>query len=404
MERHSDLDRLRAWVEGRLEGAERERLERELGRDPELAELAERLRDVFALTAAEAEPPPCRVTFADLERRFADTPRAWPRRAAAAALVLGAGGALWWGLRDGAAPVAVPELTPRAPVARAPVEAPVVQLAHLRATPEDVTGAAAAREPAWVPEVLANFDPRGPGGIAWLQDERTATFVSRAARRPVLVLGSLPGCPWCATLRAEVFSQQGVAGLADLYVPFEWDLGALPEKEFAYVSERRGYPLLEVWDLNDEIVLNFSGRPDATLFEEMLHQGLERAGVAEDAPDWADLRDWAARWLAADRARAEGRVSEAVAGWRELARAAQGNAIADEAAAALREVEDEANAALQRAREIAAHDLGAAERELESTLARYAGTAQAADLAAVLGALRSSGTFPTLVEAPIESR
>ena len=71
MQSVTDLDRLRAWLEGRLQGAELAALERELQRDPALAELAERLRDVFALTAAEAEPPPCRVTFADIERQLA---------------------------------------------------------------------------------------------------------------------------------------------------------------------------------------------------------------------------------------------------------------------------------------------------------------------------------------------
>jgi hypothetical protein len=288
---------------------------------------------------------------------------------------------------------------PVAPVAPASTVPPVVQLAHLRATAEPETAPDAKRVPAWVPAALASFDPRAPEGIAWLHDEATAMFVARAAQRPMLVLGSLPGCPWCAKLRAEVFVQPGVAGLADLYVPFEWDLGALPQKEFAYISEWRGYPLLEIWGADDSFVINFSGQPDAALFEEMLHQGLDRAGAAEDLPDWADLRDWAARWLAADRARAEGRVAEAVEGWRELARRAQGNAIADEAGRALREVEDEANAALRRAQALGARDPAAAGRALAETLARYAGTVQAADLAAVLAALDASGTFPTLVDA-----
>lgn len=390
MERTSDLDRLRAWLDGRLAASERARLERELDRDPELAELAERLRDVFALTAAEVEPPPCRVTFADLERRFAPQAALWPRRAAAAALILAGGAASFWALRGGG-PAPAPE-----PTAELPAAAPVVQLATLSVAPEPEPEK--PRPPAWVPEVLASYDPRGPAGIAWLHDQRTATFVSRAAERPVLVLGSLPDCPWCARLRAEVFTQPGVAGLADLYVPFEWDLGELPEKELAYISERRGYPLLEVWDVQDEIVLNFSGQPDAQLFEEMLHQGLERAGAAEDVPAWEDLRDWAARWLAAERARAEGRVAEAVEGWRDLVRRAQGNAIAEEAAAALREVEAQARVLLLRARDLAAHDPQAAQRELEGALARYAGTAQAADLAAVLAAWETSGMFPTLVD------
>lgn len=401
MQPTSDLDRLRALLEGRLDDAERAALERDLARDPALAELAERLRDVFALTAAEPEPPACRVTFEDLERRLLVAPSPWPRRAAAAALVLAAGGLAWWGLGRGDAPERGG--APPPPVAEAParIEAPpTVVLASLRAQAVERS----ERAPAWVPEELVTYDPRGADGIAWLGDQRTAAFVSRAARRPILLFGSLEGCPWCARMRAEVFGERDVLGLADLYVFQEWNLSALPEKESAWVRESRGYPLFEVWSLYDERVLSFPGEHGAPAFVEHLLAGLERAGVDESAPSWADLRDWAARWRAADRARAQGRVAEAVAGWTDLARRARGNAIAEEAAAALREVEDEAQRALLDARDVAAVDPRAAEGLLEDALARFAGTPQASDLSAVLEALRSSGTFPTLVDDATQSR
>jgi hypothetical protein len=397
MERHSDIDRLRDALEGRLDAAERARLERDLAADAGLAELAERLRDVYALTAAEDAPPPCRVTFEDLERHLTPPVRAWQRRAAAAALILGAGAAgVWLSQRSG--PVALPEAAAEAPMAPAPSdEPPVVSLAHLR-LPGEVAPDAVER--AWVPEVLARFDPRAAVGFAWLRDQREAMFVSRAARRPILVLGSLPGCPWCERLRSEVCADSGVQGLADLYVPLEWNLGDLPEKEFGYVKERRGYPLLEVWSVEDEVVLNFSGQPDARLFEEMLLQGLDRTGVADHAPPWADLRDWAARWLAADRARAAGRMAEAVAGWRELARRAQGNVLAEQAVLALREVDAEAGAALAHVRELAARDPVAARGALSAALEHFAGTDAAPDLEAVRSAWAPGGVFPTLQWAP----
>lgn len=401
MERHSDIDRLRDGLEGRLDAAERARLERDLAADAGLAELAERLRDVYALTAAEDAPPPCRVTFEDLERRMTPPVRAWPRRAAAAALILGAGAAGVW-LSQRSEPVALPEPTADAPVPPAPpveppVEPPAVSLAHLRLSGEVAPDAV---ERAWVPEVLARFDPRAAVGFAWLRDQREAMFVSRAARRPILVLGSLPGCPWCERLRSEVCADSGVQGLADLYVPLEWNLGELPEKEFGYVKERRGYPLLEVWSVEDEIVLNFSGQPDARLFEEMLLQGLDRTGVLDDAPAWEDLRDWAARWLEADRARAAGRMAEAVAGWRDLARRAQGNVLAEQAVLALREVDAEAGAALTHVRELAARDPAAARDALGAALERFAGTDAAPDLEAVRAAWAPGGVFPTLQWAP----
>ncbi|HVS18754.1 MAG TPA: hypothetical protein VMT18_09160 [Planctomycetota bacterium] len=396
MDSTSDLDRLRARLDGRLDDVERARLERELDRDPALAELAERLRDVFALTAAEPEPPACRVTFEDLERRLAPPPRAWPRRAAAAALVVFTGALAWWAFSGGrVAPATDPVVE-----APAPRSAPVVRLASLRAEPV----AREERAPAWVPEVLADYDPRGPDGIAWLGDQRTAAFVSRAAQRPILLLGSLEGCPWCARMRTEVFADPEAVGLADLYVFQEWNLSELPEKESLWIREQRGYPLLEVWGLDDDMVLAFSGRPSAALFVEKMLEGLERAGVDEDAPAWDELNDWAARWLAADRARAAGRMAEAVAGWRDLVRRARGNALAEEAAAALREVDAEAQRELFAAREIAAHDPRAAELALEDALERYAGTDHASDLGAVLAALRASGAFPTLVDDVSESR
>lgn len=397
MERTCDLDRLRAWIDGRLDATERARLERDLAADAELAELAERLRDVYALTAVEDQPPPCRVTFSDLERRLAPSAPSWPRRAAAAALILGAGAAGWWAL-DGLAGGPAPEPTASASsVPVAPAGPTLVRLETLSATFEP---SPVELEPAWVPEVLANFDPRGAEGIAWLHDQRSATFIASAARRPLLVLGSMPGCPWCATLRSEVFANPSVAGLADLFVPLEWDLSELPEKELAWIQQNRGYPLLEIWNSYDDVVLNFSGRPDAALFEEMLHQGLERAGAVEAAPAWEDLRDWAQRWLAADRARTQGRMAEAVAGWRELSRRAQGNVLAKQATLALGEVEAEANAALASANELAPRDAAAAREVLLRARARFADTDAERDLAAVLAAFESTGRFPTLESVP----
>src|SRR5688572_22217229 len=324
MDPTTDLDRLRAWLEGTLSAEQAARLERDIARDPALAELAESLRDVYALTALEPEPPLARTTFEELERRLAaqrPVQSAWPRKAAAALVVIAAGTALavfvsrgWNSGPESSEPVA--ETTPRAAL----VELVAIDLAEPESNPY--------APPLVAPEVLASFDPRGADGIHWLRDKEVAFSIARASQRPLLVFGSLPGCPCCAELREQVFPEQPVLDLVDRYVPYEWDLGQLPPENLPAFMAKHGYPLFEVWTVDEQGVLNFSGRPDAPTLVEMMHQGLERADATGHVPEWDDVRALATRWLQAREARTAGRMAEAQSLLRDLARSDLGGPFA----------------------------------------------------------------------------
>jgi hypothetical protein len=395
MEPTTDLDRLRAWLEGRLPPAQAERLERDLARDPQLAELLESLRDVYALTALEPEPPLARTTFEMLERRLAaqrTAPSAWPRKVAAAVMVLAAGAALALfftrrgdGDNEQAEPIAQP--TPRA----ATVELTAIVL--------DEPAPSAYAPPLVAPEVLASYDPRGSDGIQWLHDKDVAFAVARASQRPLLVFGSLPGCPWCAELRAKVFPEQPVLDLIDRYVPLEWDLGQLPPDELPSFMVKRGYPLFEVWTVDDEGVLNFSGRPDAPTLVEMMHQGLERANATGSVPEWDDVRGLGKRWLEARAARIAGRMAEAQSLLRDLARSDLGGPFAATSSAELAAIAADARSALLEARDASSSDPSSARARLETAAQHFAGTDFELDLRAVLAAWEPGNEFPELVHA-----
>jgi hypothetical protein len=395
MDPTTDLDRLRAWLEGTLSAEQAARLERDLARDPRLAELLESLRDVFALTALEPDPPAVRTTFEQLERRLAAerrAPSAWPRKAAAAIVALAAGTALALFLargRDDATHQSgsVAQPTPRA----AAVELAAIQLEEPAPSPYP--------PPLVAPEVLASFDPRGPDGIQWLREKQVAFSIARASQRPILVFGSLPGCPWCAELRAKVFPEQAVVGLIDRYVPFEWDLGQLPPEEIPAFMAKRGYPLFEVWTVDDEGVLNFSGRPDAPTLAEMMHQGLERANATGHVPEWSDVRALAQRWIAAREARSAGRMAEAQALLRELARSDLGGPFAATSTAELAGIASDARSALLGARDAASTDPSSARARLETAAEQFIGTEFEPDLRAVLAAWQPGDEFPELTPA-----
>jgi anti-sigma factor RsiW len=398
MEPTTDLDRLRAWLEGRLPPAQAERLERDLERDPRLAELLESLRDVYALTALEPEPPLARTTFETLERRIAaqrPAPSGWQRKAAAAVFALAAGTALAFFLvrelggtsqeSERIEPIAQP--TPRA----AAVELTAIAL--------DEPAPSAYAPPLVAPEVLASYDPRGASGIQWLHDMDVAFAVARASQRPLLVFGSLPGCPWCAELRAKVFPEKPVLDLIDRYVPLEWDLGKLPPDALPSFMVKRGYPLFEVWTVDDEGVLNFSGRPDAPTLVEMMHQGLERANATGTVPEWDDVRGLGKRWLEAREARTAGRMAEAQSLLRDLARSDLGGPFAATSSAELSAIAADARSALLDAKAASDADPAGARANLETAADHFTGTDFEPDLRAVLAAWKAGNEFPELVQA-----
>ncbi len=398
MDATTDLDRICAWVEGRLPPEALAALEHELATRPELAELAERFRDVHGLTSQEPEIPACRVSFADLERRLASERGAplWPRRAAAAALLIAAGVTAGYVARvvnrsDGTETPS--ELPPAGP--------PCVVLQSI--TLEPTVPLAVEEKRVLVPETLASFDPRGQQGVNWLKSWPEALLLSRLSHRPLLVMGTWPGCPFIAKLKAEVYTAPEVLGLIDRYVPVEWDLSTLPPSEAEQLTRYRGYPLLEVWTGDDKAVLNFSGTPELHAFEESMHQGLERADSTGEVPPWDEVREQARRLRAAQEAEARGRLAEAQQELRILARRDAGGPFAEAATAELRRIASGARESLLAARAAAELDPARARALLAEAVLRYAGSGFEVDLQAVLESLDREGRFPELVEAGSDS-
>ncbi len=109
---HTDIDRIRAWIDGTLPEAEAAALRTRLDADPELATFAAAYREVVAATADEGPAPTTALSFEALRLDEVSTlsARRWwarPAAAIAASVLLAAGAGLRLALPDsGIAPVA----------------------------------------------------------------------------------------------------------------------------------------------------------------------------------------------------------------------------------------------------------------------------------------------------------
>lgn len=373
------MDRIRAWVEGSLEPEELRRLERELAADEELGELAQQFRDVHALTEALGPLPEPSSSFAQLERRLPQATGSRPvarRVAAAAGILLVASVAViaWRSLGGFAAP--------------GPLQLSAIDL-NARLEIESV---------AVPPAGLAGYDPRSAsGGVAWIYDDRAAAWLAEASGRPLLVYGSIRGCPMCVVLERDVFAQAEVLDLVERYVPLRIDLGAIPQDD-ANALIQRGYPFLEVWSFERETLHSLSRAPVAASFVESMQVGLEAAGARGDMPTWERIRS-AAQQLDGARADEEaGLMAEAERGYSALASSAQ-EAFASLGAAGLRRLLTDVRERFLAAREAAATDPDRALTMLGAALERYRGTRFAPDLEALRRRLEQDGCFPEVLSA-----
>jgi len=369
----TNLDRIRALAQEDLSPAEQARLRARLQHDQELAALSREYQVVHRLTAPLLdEPPACQTTFAVLERALEAAPRTrlWPRRVAAAAAVALLGGVAW---------IAGPRAAPAGPLTLAAID--------LRAAPLPT----AASEP---PAGLADYDPRGPDGVAWLEDFDTASWLAEASGRPLLVFGGLPNCSMCKSLDEQVFTARSVVDLAERYVPVRFDLDALPEAE-AQALMARGYPFLEVWSADREPLLPLSRRPEAEFFVESMRRGLVAADAEGVVASWDDLRSLARTFERGRSDEDQGRLAGAQDSYSTLA-AGESEVYRQLGTSGLARISADARSALLRAAEAAEASPDAAADLLRRAVERYAGTEYAADLRAVLERLETSGRFPRL--------
>jgi len=372
------LDRLRLREQGRLPRAEAEALERELAAEPALRALAQDFTLAWAATAAEPWAlATSRARFDPLAARAEHRPRALRRAAAAAAVLLLATGAFVagrWSARRGDEPLVLAAIELDAP-------------------------ASAEAVPADLPADWADFDPRGANGVRFLSDLTEAEELAHATRRPLLVYGSYPECPLCATLDAKVFSSEPVMALAERTVPVRVNLAALSEAEQRSFTSR-GYPFLEMWRDDGRTTHSLARNPDPAVFVESLHDGLEKSDATGEQPPWEDLREIARRFVDARSSELAGDLAAAERGFRALAHEARApREIAARADEGLARLAANARAFLLEARDTASGDVDGARRLLEQGLERYRGTSYAKDLEAALRRLERDGRFPELVEA-----
>jgi len=375
----SILDLLRARAQGHLTRDQRDELERELAADPALLGLAEDFALVYPLTADEPRPlGAARTRFEDLDLDARIATRSGIRRVAvAAAFFLVAGSAFWLGRQS-------------APSSGAPLYLSAIEL-----DPPIVP----AGLPADLPSQWVDYDPRGERGVRFLSSLAEAEQLASTVQRPLLVYGSYPGCPLCATLDAKVFSDPAVADLAERTVPVRLNLADLPEAEQRSLTAR-GYPFLEMWRNDGRTTHSLARNPDPEIFVESLHDGLAKSEATGELLPWDELRGAAKQFVAARTSELEGRLAEAELGFRALLGDPRvPAAIGERARNGLARLAGSARALLVEARATAAGELEQAMRLLENGIERFAGTSFELDLCNVLGRLRRDGCFPALAEA-----
>ncbi|MFN0241711.1 MAG: thioredoxin family protein [Planctomycetota bacterium] len=364
------FDRLRAWADASAPVTQLE---------PEMRALADDFRTVHALTGLDAcGEARSKLTFGVLAAQLPRSQRV-PRAAAAAVLLAAIAGAIAWRVRH----------TPSSePLALQCI--PVAALAGVTPPPCADDDALPAR--------FADFDPRGEDGrVQWLTSDADARLLARASRRPLLVFGTLPGCPLCAALDKLVFADAGVVETAERFVPLRIDLASLPKARAMELVEQ-GYPFLEVWNAEGSATAPLVRAPHAARFVASLFDALAVVRARDDAPSWEVVRARAQRLTDARRAESELELAAAEREYRALAASrVEGDEFAQRARSGLARIERDAVVRFEAARARTAVD--DARAEIEQALAAHRGTSYELDFAALLVRLEQDGRFPEVVRA-----
>ncbi|MCB9916025.1 MAG: hypothetical protein H6828_12920 [Planctomycetes bacterium] len=283
------LERARAWAEGRLDAAARAAFEAELAGDEQLAAFARAYRTAHQGTRdLELADLRSSLDFAALEPLLEDERRARPwRRVAAAALLLVAAGGLWaW----------------RVHRARDVVHLEAIRLA-------DAGPIAPARAvPAWYAEYRAVTD----GAIQWLPDLDDGLRLSALTGAPLVLWGAHPTCPICKAMGESTFLDDRVQDAIADWIPVRLDV-----MQTSYFQDlnpvETGFPVFELRDADFEELDVRYGMVEARDFEAALEQhdpgAVPRLDLAR--PALSDLR-------AALELEAAGRLGEARAAYERL--------------------------------------------------------------------------------------
>lgn len=305
-----DIDRVRAYVEGRLASPERAAFERRLEAEPELAEWVERYTEVAAWPL---EPvPDSAVRFEDLALH-APPPagslhRLTPRHVAVAAgLLLAFVGGYF-------------ALTKRSP--SAPVPAGPVVLAAIRAP---ASGTDVVPAPPAAPMLAEAYAPVVDRRVRFVEGLEEARRLATSARRPLVVFVHLAGCPACAEMERTTFRDDRMLSVADGFV-FAKVSAAVVDSTLALppelgLGELRDWPTYAIFDVGGARLDVFGGMVGAPTFAARLSQAVAATGSA--VPSWVAVHEAArlarlgaeasASLGAASRLAANGRIDDGIA-------------------------------------------------------------------------------------------
>jgi len=395
------LERVRALADGRLSSEEQERLLTDASASAEDAELMSAFREVHALTAvAGEEPPPCRVTFEDVERRIAaDEARgkrlfalpSW-RIAAAALLVVGVGLAAshWRGLGGHAGS----DMDGSGMEDRVADAAPTaVRVASIPEHPAPAADGVLLADVDAAAAPLSDFVPMRDGQPQWLASLDEGRAVAKVTGRPVLLFIHHPTCPMCLDMKSKTFTDSDVQARLQQFVPVMVDVMQLPEELGPFLE--RGWPYLGALDADGGEFAAFPGLSKASTFRRHLDDALAEFG-GETTQAWGLTRALAARWADAAGA-AEKRDMQRE--WRELdaLRADDSDGPFGRAAAArLAQRLAELRGVLADADAAAETDVADGLRVLDTAIECWKGTPFEHDLQAVRDALDAERNFPRL--------
>lgn len=374
-----DMDIVRDFVTGELEGRERVRFEQRLETDAELAALVEDYRAVHACTTDLS--PVSRTEFEDLvigaaPARRVPVRRVAVRRVIAAAAVIAIAFPILHALlpsrtdQTEARPLAVPLALAAIPLA--PVNVPDV--------------------PA-IPSIATDYEPRGETGLRFIEDLPAARALARIADRPLLYFAHYPGCPICASLEKQTFPTDLVRSAAKNFVLAKIRYEDAVKTILKDVPHQ--YPVFVAHGPSGETAGLIQGPDVFKLGYRLRDISLEvapRTGTSRRS--WTAIRDLARRL---GEAEASVDPADYLSRLLEIAREDADGDFGRRARALLAQMKSDARAVLFDAQAIAAKSgAGAAAAHIRSHGSRFTNTPYGEDLRRVEKRIERDGRFPPL--------
>jgi hypothetical protein len=272
----SQLEQVRAYVEGTMADAERIAFEVRLSADPDLARMAESYD--LVVRATDDEVPARTLTFDDIELPVMRAPMRNVRWAAAAAVLIAIGGVSGWMMtRDEVAPVPSPDVIALAP--------PELQLNAIPLSAVD-----APDVPEW-PRTLIDYRTTDDNGLAWLTDPDEAEELAAASDRPLLVFVHLPDCPYCKQYARVQFRDDAVMTPAEDYVLLKVTAGRLP----AWISRSmpEGWPIIAVFNSDGKRLEVVTGLQETNALSKWMRGASDKLRKSNDFdfPAWDVLQE-----------------------------------------------------------------------------------------------------------------